>query len=74
MTEILHPYLREASRRAALIGANADVRPEHYTFARQQKLYTPPLQRSAPVTGIWNDWAAAILIALAIACLLVWTV
>lgn len=75
MTNIIEisPYVREAARKAALIGAKADVRPEHYTFQRAQKLYTPPLERSAPIKACWSDWLAGVLIFIAIGCLIFWT-
>jgi len=64
------PYLREAAKRADIIGSKWDHDEKMLRFQRQQALYQP-LERSKPVWPPLEDWLAGALL-FATICGIIW--
>ncbi len=65
------PALEAEAKRLGIIGAHADYRPDHYRYRYSNHLGPVEIDNPVPpLEPMWQSWAAGILIAIAIACVL----
>lgn len=49
------PRLQSEAVRLGIISTKADVRPEDYRFAREQRRYSPQIENTPPITNWGHD-------------------